>query len=118
MAMLYVNGKQIKTPSTLEWGLQDILGGDSGRTQDAVMHNNRISQKRKLSLSWNNPTKEEASAILKSFNSEYVEIKYPDAMSGAEETRTFYVGDRSAPMKTWTVNQRRYSSISFELNER
>lgn len=118
MAMLLVDGVQIKTPSVMEWGIQDISGGDSGRTQDAVMHKNRISQKRKLSLSWNNPTKEETSAILKSFNTEYVDVSYPDAMSGVEETRTFYVGDRSAPVKIWTVNQKRYSAISFELMER
>ena len=118
MAMLLVDGVAVKTPSAFEWGLQDISGGDSGRTQDALMHKNRISQKRKLSLSWNNPSKEEASTILRCFNSEYVNVSYPDALNGVDETRTFYVGDRSAPMKMWTVNQKRFSTISFELMER
>lgn len=118
MAMIWVDGVEIKTPSGFTWGLQDVSDSASGRTQDALMHKNRISQKRKLSLSWNNPTKEETAAILKAFNPEYVTVKYPDAMSGTYETRTFYVGDRTAPMKIWTINKKRYSQVSFDIIER
>lgn len=118
MAMIWVDGVAIKTPSTFSWGLQDVSSSDAGRTQDALMHKNRVSQKRKISLGWNYPTPEEASAILKAFNSEYVSVRYPDAMSGTYETRTFYVGDRSAPMKMWTINNKRYSQVSFDIIER
>lgn len=118
MAMIWVDGVAIKTPSSFSWGLQDVSDSASGRTQDALMHKNRIAQKRKVSLSWNNPTKEEASAILSAFNPEYIKVKYPDAMSGNDETREFYVGDRSAPMKIWTIDHKRYSQISFDIIER
>lgn len=118
MAMIIVDGVEVKTPSTFSWGLQDVSDSASGRTQDALMHKNRISQKRKISLVWNHPTPAEASAILKAFNSEYVSVRYPDAMSGMDETRTFYVGDRTAPMKIWTINNKRYSQVSFDIIER
>lgn len=118
MAMIEVNGVAVKTPSSFSWGLQDVSDSASGRTQDAIMHKNRIAQKRKLSLSWNNPTKEETAVILQTFNPEYVQIKYPDAMSGTDETRTFYVGDRTAPMKIWTISNKRYSQVSFNVIER
>lgn len=118
MAMITVDGVEIKTPSSFSWGLQDVSDSASGRTQDALMHKNRISQKRKISLSWNYPTPAEASAILKAFNPEYVSVRYPDAMSGMDETRTFYVGDRTAPMKIWTINNKRYSQVSFDIIER
>ena len=116
--MIRVNGAVIKTPSSFSWGLQDVSDSASGRTQDALMHKNRIAQKRKIQLSWNNPTKDETAAILQAFNPEYVYVTYPDALSGAEETREFYVGDRSAPMKIWTVNNKRYSQVSFDIIER
>ncbi len=82
------------------------------------MHKNRVGQKRKIALGWNNPTKEEAAAILQAFNPEYINVTYPDAMSGTDETREFYVGDRSAPMKMWTVKKKIYSQISFDIIER
>ena len=82
------------------------------------MHKNRVGQKRKISLAWDNPTKEEAAAILQAFNPEYIDVTYPDAMSGKDETRTFYVGDRTAPMKMWTINKKIYSQISFNIIER
>ena len=118
MAMRLVDGVAVKTPSSFSWGLQDVSGNDSGRTQDTIMHKNRIAQKRQISLSWTAPTPQEAAAILQAFNPEYIRITYPDAMSGAEETRTFYVGDRSAPVKVWNIGNKRYESVAFELIER
>lgn len=118
MAMIWVNGTAVKTPSSFVWGLQDVSDSASGRTQDAMMHKNRIAQKRKISLSWSGPSPGEAAAILQAFNPEYIDVTYPDAMSGTNETRTFYVGDRSSPMKIWTIGKKRYESLSFDLIER
>lgn len=43
MAMIWVNGVVIKTPTSFSWGLQDISDSDSGRTQDTIMHKNRYA---------------------------------------------------------------------------
>lgn len=116
--MIEVDGVGVKTPSVFEWGLNDVSPSDSGRTDDAIMHKNRITQKRKIKLAWNNPTKEETAAILQAYNPEYIMMKYPDAMSGLNEVREFYVGDRTAPMKMWTIGNKRYSQVSFDVIER
>ena len=97
--MLLVNGVSIKDPSEMTWGLQDISDSQSGRTQDALMWKNRVAQKRKLSCSWYGLRPAEASALLQAVNPEYMEITYFDAMGGSNQTRTFYIGDRSAPVK-------------------
>lgn len=120
MAMIYVGGVAVKTPSSFSWGLQDNSASDAGRVQDAndTMYKNRTSQKRKLEISWSAPTPAEAAAILQAFNPEYIMVTYPDTMSGTDQTREFYVGDRSAPYKIWTVNNKRYSQVAFNLIER
>lgn len=108
-----------KNAVLFSWGLQDVSDSASGRTQDTIMHKNRVGQKRKIALGWNNPTKEEAAAILQAFNPEYINVTYPDAMSGTDETREFYVGDRSAPMKMWTVKRKStHKSVSILLRGR
>lgn len=116
--MITVDGVEMPCPSKLDWGLQDVSASDSGRTQDAKMHKNRVAQKRKLQLAWNGPTSDQVSKILKAFNPEYIRVRYPDAMSGEYETRTFYVGDRSAPYKCWWYGNHRMEQLSFDIIER
>lgn len=117
MAMMLVDGVELPTPSSFEWGLIDVSASDSGRTQDGKMHKNRIAQKRQIKLSWSGTDKARTAQILQMVNPEYISVAYPDAMSGTDETRTFYVGDRSAPIKIWTINNKRYETLSFDLIE-
>lgn len=116
--MLTVDGKKIKTPSEMEWGLQDVSASNAGRTQNGQMQKLRIAQKRTLKLSWSNPSPEEVSAILKAFNPEYFNVRYFDPMQCGYVTKTFYAGDRTAPFKIWTVRNKRFSSVSFDIIER
>lgn len=115
-----VDGVDCPTPSEYTWGLSDSSASDAGRVQDGndTMYKNRTSQKRKLTLKWNAPSPEKTSQILKMFNPEYISVQYLDAMSNQVETRTFYVGDRSAPLTCYTVNHKIYSSVSFDIIER
>lgn len=118
MSMILVDGSEIKDPSVFEWGLQDVSDSEAGRTEDITMHKNRIGQKRKIKLAWNNPTPEEAANILQLFNPEYFMVTYPDALSGKTETREFYAGDRSSPMRAWTAKYKRYTQVTFDIIER
>ena len=106
------------TPSAMTWGLQDVSSSDAGRTDDALMHKNRVAQKRTLSFTWNIKAPGVAAQILQMFNPEYVYVQYHDPMLNAYTTRLFYVGDRTAPVKTWTVGNKLYESISFDIIER
>lgn len=124
MTMLWINGQAISPdPSSMEWGLQDISASDAGRVQDAgnTMYKMRTSQKVKLNLTWTMPTAAQASAILQAVNPEYFTATYFDPMANAFQTKTFYVGDRSAPMKWYNlggIQGTRYSTLSFDIIER
>ncbi len=117
MAMLTVNGTAVKDPSAFSWGLNDVSTSSSGRTQDAIMHKTRVAQKRKISLTWWNPSPEDAASILGAFNDVTFSVTYPDALTGKDETKTFYRSDPTAPMRSWAVGKKRYSTVSFDIIE-
>lgn len=110
-----VDGHSVKSPSSYQWDLEDLSDSSAGRTEDCVMHKNRIGQKIAVSLSWNNITTAEASAILKAFNPEYIKASYLDPMEGGYLTKTFYVGNRSAPLYNGKLGL--WSNISFKIIE-
>ena len=118
MAMLVVDGVQIKEPSKFNWSLQDVSSADSGRTEDSTMHKLRVAQKVKLELQWTMTTPQETADILQAFQPEYIMVTYHDELLNDYRTAEFYVGDRSAPVKFWLVNNKRYESISFNIIER
>ena len=117
MAMISVDGQSMPCPSSFQWGLQDISAAESGRTDDSVMHKNRVAQKRKISLGWKGVDWQTTAQIMTAFNPEYINVTYPDMLSGTVETRKFYVGDRTAPVKWWWVGNQRLESISFDIIE-
>lgn len=120
MAMLEFNGVAVKSPSVFQWDIMDLSSEESGRsTNDGYMNKDIVAIKRKLHCTWNNPNKDEVSHILQLVTGKpYIRVKYPDSLSGKMETREFTVGDRTTPMKIWTINNKRYSALSFNLIER
>ena len=88
------------------------------RTDDALMHKNRVAQKRKINIAFNGVTADVASTVLRAVNPEYINVYYWDVMDAQYETRTFYVGDRSSPFKCWWVGNKRMERLSFDIIER
>ena len=115
--IISVDGHTVRPPSEYHWSLQDVSEPDAGRTEDALMHKLRITQKVKLQLSWNNIKTEDASAILTAFNPEYITVEYLDPKAGGYLTKRFYVGDRSAPMYNNTIYGGVWSNVSFNIIE-
>lgn len=115
---IYVDGVKVKTPSAATWGLQDVSASDAGRTQDAIMHKNRIAQKVTWSFEWWNTTDLDTASILQAFNPEYISLRYHDPMQNTYVTKTFYVGDRTAPVKRYAVGGSVYTQIAFDVIER
>ena len=116
--MIKVDGVSLPCPSEYTWGLQDVSAGESGRTDDALMHKNRVAQKRKLQLAWVGLDWQQTAQIMQAVNPEYITVTYPDMLSGQYEVRTFYVGDRTAPVKFWWTNRKMIEKISFDFIER
>ena len=113
-----VDGVEMPCPSTWVFGIQDVSLGESGRTDDAIMHKNRVAQKRKIQVGYNAVTDEIAHTVLQAVNPEYIQVNYFDLLAGKRQTRTFYVGDRSAPFKFWWDGKHILETLSFDLIER
>ena len=106
------------TPATFDWGIMTVSSGESGRTDDALMHVNMVAVKRKIAVSFNGADKDVCATILQAVAPEYFSVYYWDLQDGQYETRTFYVGDRSAPFKSWWVGSERVEKLSFDIIER
>ncbi len=118
MSMLAIDGIPIRSPSSFTWGLQDVSRHDAGRDESATMHKNRVAQKVTLDLEWSGLSLSEAHTILVAFNPEYIDVTYYDPLEGTDQTLPFYTGDKTAPVQVWTVNNKYYSKLSFNLIER
>lgn len=115
------------TPHASTWGLQDVSKPSSGRDLSGVMHKERLGaqnskhhtsgQKVKLELSWSGTDKDETARILQAFNPEYLEVNYPDALTGTRRSAEFYVGDRSANVWRFAVGAKIYETVSFNIIE-
>jgi len=116
--MMKVDGVYIKTPSTFTWSINEVSASSAGRTSDGLMHKERVTRKRKIVLAWNGVSRDEAAEILNAFSPEYFKVTYYDPLAQKNQTRTFYAGDQTAPVKTWTVNNKVYEQISFDIIER
>ena len=126
IAIRKVNGNDVTNtivqPASMEWELEDVSDPDAGRTADGLMHKKTIRQVVALSLSWNGLRTAQARAILSLFSvgstggNEYFTVEYLDPLSGGYSTKTFYVGNRTAPMYSAELDI--WSNISFKIIQR
>ena len=116
MAQLTINGVAVKPPKSFQVGIQDI-DGETGRNANGDMVRDRITTKRKLDCEWGMMTQGEISQLLHAVSSKFFEVYYPDPMDG-QVTKTFYVGDRTAPSYTFTEKFKPWSGAKFNLIER
>lgn len=116
--LIRVDGVDMPNPSKLNWSLQDVSIGESGRSDDGYMYKGRVCQKRKLELEWSAVTPSVASTILTAFNPEYIDVRYFDPLENAWQIKNFYVGDRAGNVKIWTVKSKLYETIKFDIIER
>lgn len=111
-----VDGVAIRCPSHYLYKLEDVSAADSGRTEDTVMHKEKIGQLVGLELSWQNINSAEVSAILNAFDPEYFIVEYFDAKRNAYRTSEFYVGNRQSPMYNARLDV--WTNLSFNIIER
>lgn len=116
--MIKVDGVAIKTPSTFSWSINEVSASSAGRDATGYMYKERITRKRKIQLAWNAPTPQETQDILNAFSPQYFKVTYYDPLAGRTQTRNFYAGDQSAPVRRWTVNNKIYEQVSFDIIER
>lgn len=97
-AILKINNVGIKPPQTMQWSLEDLDADGTGRNQNGLLFRDRVAVKRKLVCTWPPMKTEEMAQLLQAMEPEFFTLEYPDAMAGAQQTGTFYVGPKTAPV--------------------
>lgn len=105
-------------PSEMSVSLMDVQASDSGRDVTGLMHNNVVTKKWKIEMSFNVPDPDRVAQLLKAVNTPTFKVKFYNPMEQAVEERTFYVGDRSLPVYLWKPNTKFvYETMSFNIIE-
>lgn len=102
MTYLKINGITVPQPSTLQVDLQDIDSSETGRNQAGKLIRDRVvggaNAKRKVSCTWRGLSMTDAATLLQAMSASKFSVYYPDPYTGSFQTKTMYVGDRSAPI--------------------
>jgi len=117
MAILTINGVEVKDPKSLQVEIQDI-DKESERNANGTMVRTRVATKRKISVEWSPLSNSEISKILKAMSEVFFTVKYTDPMEGKAITKTFYVGDRTAPVLKVINGVTRWEGLKTNLVEK
>lgn len=119
MATYYftINGRQVPQPATVTYDRYDMDSEESFRGLDGTMQRDRVATKVKLNCQWNALTANEMSTLLQSMEEVFFEINYFDPYLGSHTTKTFYVGDRSAPIYSIANGKVIFKSFSANFIE-
>lgn len=116
MAILKINGNNIKDPKTIEVGIQDV-DYESGRDQTGKMFRDRVAVKRKISCTWQGLTSDEMQDLLDAMEDAKFSVTYHDPKTNANKTIYCYVGDRTMPVYTYINNKIVYQTLSANFVE-
>lgn len=109
---------QPASPGGLKWSIMSIQSADSGRAENGEMIATLVAKKRKLEIKYANLTPEDAKAILEEVSGDmFFEVTYYDVLAGEQETRTFYVGDRSTDWYNYNI-ERGLENLAFNIIEK
>lgn len=108
---------QPKSFGGLKWSIMSVQSADSGRAEDGKMIATLVAKKRKLEVKYANLTPADASAILAEVCGDmFFDVTYYDVLDAQQETRTFYVGDRSLDWYNYNI-ERGIENLAFNLIE-
>ncbi len=114
---LVINGRTVKQPAEITYNRYDLDSEDSFRSLSGEMQRDRVATKVKLECRWNGLTAQEMSDILGAMEDVFFNISYYDPLSGPT-TKTFYVGDRSAPVYSIANGKVIFKSFSANFIEK
>ena len=113
--MIKVNGVTIPTPTDFSVSVNDISKAERNANGNILIE--RITTKRKIELSYKYLSQAQLSTLLNAISAVFFTVEYPDPVTGALRTGTFYVGDRSAGAIDYQNNTMRWKDIKFNLIE-
>ena len=116
MALLKINGVDMPTPSGYLVGIQDI--SNAVRNARGNMIKEQIATKAKIDLSWIYLSAVDTAKVLTAVSGNFFTVEYLDPKANAFLTKTFYVGDRTAPIMDFLNGIPRYKDIKFNIIEK
>jgi hypothetical protein len=114
--MIKINGVQIVTPSDFSVGVMDISKAE--RNANGTMILETITTKRKLEMSWKYLSNSQLSTLFNSITSTFFTVSYPDPLTGATRSGTFYKGDRKSGGMYYNNGAMSWKDISVNFIER
>ena len=117
LCFILVNPYNAEYRATLGGRLEDI-DKESERNANGTMQRTRVATKRKLTVEWPPLSNSEISKILGALSDVFFTVKYPDPMVGGITTKTFYSGDRTAPVLKVINGVTRWEGLKTNLVEK
>ena len=119
MALIKINNKEIKCPSSFSYTRSD-LDQDSYRDINGNLVRNRIGTKVQLTLTWKAGAMDVASmsTLLKAMDDVFFSVTYFDIHDGGMRTATFYSSDKTAQMYSYIDGKPIFNEISLTLIEK
>lgn len=114
-----INNKNILTPSKLVVVISDI-DGESFRNAQGLTIRDRLATKRKLECEQNALTGVQMKDLQQAVKDAFFTVTYEDPYTNSTQTKTFYVGDRTASVYSYNqkFQEMRYESLKMNLIER
>lgn len=113
--MISIDSVQISTPSNFTAGVLDITKAE--RNANGTLIIEIIATKRKLELKYNYLSNSDLSTLFNAISPTTFTVDYPDPVTGAERSGTFYKGDRKSGMIIYESGVPKWKDITFNLIE-
>ena len=115
MALLNIGGVDMPTPSTYDYGIQDISNAERVANGDIVI--DRIATKGKIFLKFAHLTRDELSLLLGAVSPVSFEVQFEDPLTESIVTSTYYVGDRKMGIFRYVNDEPIWMNVVFNLIE-
>lgn len=112
-----IDGVTIPTPTSYDFGIEDLSSENTGRTLDGVMHKDVVAVKDYYTCKWTNLSADETAELLAlvdgktQVNFTYPDPRYPENWL----TNTFYIGKRSGVANNLTWQKNRWHEITMQF---
>jgi hypothetical protein len=116
LALITIGGVAIPTPTEYTIGVMDISKAERNANGNMIIE--RITTKRKISISYAFLTASSLKTILTAISPTFYNVTYLDPVNNTFVTSSFYAGDRNMGMIDFQDGVARYKDVSFDLVER
>ena len=117
MALFVIDGVDMPAPHKVVTKKIDI-SKDPKRDSQGIMLIERVAQKISLEIKYNYLTNSQAITLFGALQPVYVEVIYPNPITGTTASSTFYTSDKEIELLDYQNDTPRYGSCTFAFIEK